>query len=93
IEQFGHNLCPKSIKNMMSGVPMASHGLIFGQNEGYRLQETFKTSPGPSWFHFRSQNDRKTFKNNINLDFRVKEVVFLVHRKPLRRRDSGAGLA
>ena len=32
-------------------------------------------------------------KNNNNLDFCVKEAAIPVHRKPLRRRDSGAGLA
>ena len=31
----------------MNGVPMAPHGLTFGQNEAYRLQEDFKTLLGP----------------------------------------------
>ncbi len=43
-------------------VPMARHGFMFGQNEGYRLQETFKTPPGPSWFHFAPKTIRKHVK-------------------------------
>ncbi len=33
--------CPKSIKIIVNGVPMAPHGSIFGQNEAHRFQEAF----------------------------------------------------
>ncbi len=32
----------------MNLVPVAPHGLLAGQNEEHRLQEAFKTLPGPS---------------------------------------------
>ncbi len=39
--------CPKSIKNVTNGVPMAPFGLKLSQNESYGLQGPFKTPPGP----------------------------------------------
>ena len=39
--------CPKSIKIVTNGVPVAPFELKLGQNESYGLQEPFKTPPGP----------------------------------------------
>ncbi len=47
IGQFGHNMCVPNLENVMDLVPVAPHGLIFGQNEEHRLREACLTSPGP----------------------------------------------
>ena len=47
IGQFGHNMCVPNLKNVMNLVPVAPHGLIFGQNEEHRLQEAYLTLQGP----------------------------------------------
>ncbi len=46
IGQFGHNMCVPKLKNVMNLVPVAPHGLIFGQSEEHRLQEAYLTPPG-----------------------------------------------
>ena len=39
--------CPRSIKIVTNGVPVAPFDLKLDQNESYGLQEPFKTPPGP----------------------------------------------
>ena len=41
IGQFGRNMCVPNQTNVMNLVPVAPHGLIFGQSEEHRLQEVF----------------------------------------------------
>ncbi len=39
-------MCPKFIKDGVSGVPMAPHGLILGENEATPSKKLFKHLPG-----------------------------------------------
>ena len=41
---------------------MASHGLIFGENEAYRYQEAFASLPGPPGHQKRAKTDQKRLK-------------------------------
>ena len=49
-------MCPKSIKIVMNGVPVAPHGLILGENEATPSRKFFKHIPGPQG----PQNLKKT---------------------------------
>ena len=50
---------------------MASHGLIFGENEAYRYQEAFASLPGPPGHQKHAKTNQKHVKNVKNPIFPV----------------------
>ena len=55
-------MCPKSIKNVMNGAPVAPHGLILDEGEATPSRNLFKHLPGPPRPAFAPQMARKNNK-------------------------------
>ncbi len=51
--------CVKYIKIVMSGVPVAPHGLIFGEDEATASRKLFKHLPGPPGLVFGPKTPQK----------------------------------
>ncbi len=53
-------MCPKSMKMVMNGVPVARHGLILGEDEATTYRKVFKHIPGPPGPVFGPKTDPRS---------------------------------